>query len=167
MTVGGTQTPPRVGTGDRDAVLRQIRWCAAVQTLVNCQRKLEENPVGNVERVLLVVQYLTQATGMFVCVVREGQKSPGNRRRRQHDKSSESSSHSPSVVNHNAVNSSSDKENFELDGHTDDVDTGYDDEMEVADVKTDREIRELSKMTDSGAAQVLGTVCLLLFSSSR
>ena len=36
MTVGGTQMPPRVSTGDRDAVLRQIRWCAAVQTLVNC-----------------------------------------------------------------------------------------------------------------------------------
>jgi len=33
MTVGGTQMPARVSTGDRDAVLRQIRWCAAVQTL--------------------------------------------------------------------------------------------------------------------------------------
>jgi len=41
--------PPRVRTGDRDAVLRQIRWCAAVQTLVNCHCQLEENPVGNVE----------------------------------------------------------------------------------------------------------------------
>ena len=30
------QMPARVSTGDRDAVLRQIRWCAAVQTLVNC-----------------------------------------------------------------------------------------------------------------------------------
>ena len=47
--------------GDRDAVLRQIRWCAAVQTLVNCQCKLEENPVGDVEPMQLVVQYLTQA----------------------------------------------------------------------------------------------------------
>jgi len=28
--------PPCVSTGDRDAVLRQIRWRAAVQTLVNC-----------------------------------------------------------------------------------------------------------------------------------
>ena len=28
--------PPRVSTGDRDAVLRQIRWCEAIQTLVNC-----------------------------------------------------------------------------------------------------------------------------------
>jgi len=54
MTVGGTQMPPRVSTGDRDVVLRQIRWCAAVQTLVNCH-------CGNVEPVLLVVQYLTQA----------------------------------------------------------------------------------------------------------
>jgi len=34
--------PPRVSTGDRDAVLRQIRWCAAVQTLVNCHCQLEE-----------------------------------------------------------------------------------------------------------------------------
>ena len=52
---------PRDGTGDRDAVLRQIRWCAAVQTLVNCHCKLEENPVGNVEPMQLVMQYLTQA----------------------------------------------------------------------------------------------------------
>jgi len=34
VTVGGTQMPARVSTGDRDAVRRQIRWCAAVQTLV-------------------------------------------------------------------------------------------------------------------------------------
>jgi len=39
--------PPRVSTGDRDAVVRQIRWCAAVQTLVNCHGQLEENPVGS------------------------------------------------------------------------------------------------------------------------
>jgi len=61
VTVGGTQMPPRVSTGDRDAVFRQIRWCAAVQTLVDCHCKLEENPVGNVEPVQLVVRYLTQA----------------------------------------------------------------------------------------------------------
>jgi len=61
VTVGGTQMPPRVSTGDRDAVLRQIRWCAAVQTLVNCHCQLDENPVGYVETVQLVVQYLTQA----------------------------------------------------------------------------------------------------------
>jgi len=60
VTVGGTQMPPRVSTGDRDAVLRQIRWCAAVQTLVNCHCKLEENPVGNVEPMQLVMQYLTK-----------------------------------------------------------------------------------------------------------
>ena len=53
--------PPRVSTGDRDAVLRQIRWCTAVQTLVNCHCQLDENPVGYVETVQLVVQYLTQA----------------------------------------------------------------------------------------------------------
>jgi len=54
--------PPRVSTGDRDAVLRQIgplRWCVAVQTLVNCRCKLEENPVGDVKPMQLVVQYLT------------------------------------------------------------------------------------------------------------
>ena len=63
MMVGGTQMPPRVSTGDRDAVLRQIRWCAAVQTPVNCHCKLEQNPVGdgNVEPMQLVVQYLTNA----------------------------------------------------------------------------------------------------------
>jgi len=53
--------PPRVSTGDRNAVLRQIRWCAAVQTLVNCHCKLEENPVGNVEPMQLIMQYLTKA----------------------------------------------------------------------------------------------------------
>jgi len=53
--------PPRVSTGDWDAVLRQIRWCATVQTLVNCRCQLEDNPVGNVEPMQLVVQYLTQA----------------------------------------------------------------------------------------------------------
>ena len=53
MTVGGTQMPPRVSTGDRDAVLRQIRWCAAVQTPVNCHCQLEENPVGTVEPIKL------------------------------------------------------------------------------------------------------------------
>ena len=53
--------PPRVSTGDRDAVFRQIRWCAAVQSLADCHCKLEENPVGNVEPVQLVVRYLTQA----------------------------------------------------------------------------------------------------------
>ena len=53
--------PTRVSTGDRDAVLRQIRWCAAVQTLVNCHCKLEENLVGNVEPMQLIVQCLTKA----------------------------------------------------------------------------------------------------------
>jgi len=36
-------------------VLRQIRWC------VNCHCKLEENPVGNVKPMQLVVQYVTKA----------------------------------------------------------------------------------------------------------
>ena len=31
------------------AELRQMRWCAPVQTLVNCHCQLEQNPVGNVE----------------------------------------------------------------------------------------------------------------------
>jgi len=35
--------------------------CAAVQTLVNCHCKIEENPVGDVEPMQLVVQCLTQA----------------------------------------------------------------------------------------------------------
>jgi len=43
----------------RVSVLRQIRWCAAVETLVtvNCHCKLEKN----VEPIQLVVQYLTKA----------------------------------------------------------------------------------------------------------
>jgi len=32
-----------------------------VQTLVNCHCQLEENPVGDVDPVQLVVQYLTKA----------------------------------------------------------------------------------------------------------
>ena len=56
MTVGDTQMPPRVSIGDWDAVHRQTRWCAAVQTLVNCHCQLEENPVGDVEP----MQYLTK-----------------------------------------------------------------------------------------------------------
>jgi len=47
----------------------------------------------------------------------------------------------------------SDKENVRLD-ERDDVNNDHDDEMED-DVKTDREIEELSKMTDSGAAKVI------------
>jgi len=53
--------PPRVSTGDRDTVFRQIRWCAAVQTLVNRHCKLEENPVGDVNSMQFIVQYLAQA----------------------------------------------------------------------------------------------------------
>ena len=52
--------PSRVSTGDRDAMLRQIRWCAAFQTPVNCHYQLEENPVGDVEPMQLVVQYPTK-----------------------------------------------------------------------------------------------------------
>jgi len=57
--------PPRVSTGDRDAVLRQIRWCAAVQTLVNCHSQLKQNPVGDVEPMQLVVQYPTIRDAIF------------------------------------------------------------------------------------------------------
>ena len=53
--------PPPVSTGDRDAVLRQIRWCAVVQTQVNCHCQLGKSPVRNVEPMQSVVQYLTKA----------------------------------------------------------------------------------------------------------
>ena len=62
--------PARVSTGDRDAVLRQIRWCAAVQTLVNCYCKLEENPVGDVEPMQLA--YATFADAELVNEIRLG-----------------------------------------------------------------------------------------------
>ena len=61
MTVGWTQMPPSVSTGDRDAIVRQARWCAAVQTPMNCHSELEKYPVGNVQPVKFIVQYLTQA----------------------------------------------------------------------------------------------------------
>jgi len=99
--------------------------------------------------------YLLFLHSQSLCIVREGQKSPGNRRRqRPHDKSSESSSLSSSAVNQNGVNTGSDKENIQHDGH-DVVDDEMEDDVMEADVKTDREIHELSKMTDSGAAMVI------------
>jgi len=53
--------PPSVDTGGRNAVVRQVRRCAAVQTPVNCHCQLEKHPVGDVEPVKFVMQYLTQA----------------------------------------------------------------------------------------------------------
>jgi len=35
----------RVSTGDRNAVVRQVRWCAAFQTSVNCYCQFEKHPV--------------------------------------------------------------------------------------------------------------------------
>ena len=59
---GETQMPPSVSTGDWDAIVRQVRWCAAVQTPVNCHCQLEDHLVGHVEPLKFFVQYLTQAT---------------------------------------------------------------------------------------------------------
>jgi len=42
--------PPSVDTSDRDAVVRQVRRCTAVQTSVNCHCQLEKHPVGNIEQ---------------------------------------------------------------------------------------------------------------------
>jgi len=61
MTTGGMQVPPRVSIRGQYAVLRQIRWCAAVQTPMNCHCKLEVYPVRDVEPVKFTVQCLTQA----------------------------------------------------------------------------------------------------------
>ena len=61
LTIGGTQVLPSVDTGGRNAVVRQIRRCAAVQTPVNGHCQLETHPVGDVEPVKFVVQYLTEA----------------------------------------------------------------------------------------------------------
>ena len=98
---------------------------------------------------------------MCVYAVRDhdSRKSPGNRRRRRHTKSSESSL-SSSVVNHGGVSTSSDKENMDLHDGSGDHENNYDDVNDddddmLVDVKTSREIEELSKMTDSGAAKVI------------
>ena len=40
--------PARVSTGDRDAVLRQIRWCAAVQIL-GARAPENSSPAGSWE----------------------------------------------------------------------------------------------------------------------
>jgi len=60
LTVFGMQVLPSVSTGGWNAVVRQVRRCAAIQTPVNCQSQLEKHPVGAVEPVKFVVQYLTQ-----------------------------------------------------------------------------------------------------------
>jgi len=39
-------------------VIRQVRWCTAVQTPVNCHCELKENSIRDVEPVELVVQQL-------------------------------------------------------------------------------------------------------------
>jgi len=59
--VGRTQILPSVDTGGRNAVVQQVRRCADVQTPVNCHCQLEKHPVGNVEPVKFVMQYLTLA----------------------------------------------------------------------------------------------------------
>jgi len=43
-------------------VIRQVRWCTAVQTPVNCHCELKENSIRDVEPVELVVQQLTETT---------------------------------------------------------------------------------------------------------
>jgi len=53
--------PPSDSTGHRDAVVRQVQLCAAVQTPINQHCQLEEHPVRDVEPVTFIVQYLTQA----------------------------------------------------------------------------------------------------------
>jgi len=58
------------------------------------------------------------------------------------------------MVNGSVVNTSSDKENIQL-NDSGDVAVDYDDDNVITDVKTEREINELSKMTDSGAAMVI------------
>jgi len=57
--VGRTQVLPSVDTGGRNAVVRQVRRCAAVQTPVNCHCQLEKHPVVDVELVKFVMQYLS------------------------------------------------------------------------------------------------------------
>ena len=47
-------------SGKRCAVIRQVRWCTAVQTLVNCHCELKENSIRDVEPVELVMQQLTE-----------------------------------------------------------------------------------------------------------
>jgi len=55
------QVPPSVSTGGRNAVVREVRRCAAIQTPVNCHCQLKKHPVGDVEPVKFVMQYLTQS----------------------------------------------------------------------------------------------------------
>jgi len=59
--------PLSVDTGGLNTVVRQVQRCAAVQTPVNCHCQLEKHPVGDVEPVKFVVQYLTPAEVKLPC----------------------------------------------------------------------------------------------------
>jgi len=61
LTVAGTQLSPSVSIGGRDTVVRHVQWSATVQTPVNYHCQPQEQPIGDVKPMKLVVQYLTQA----------------------------------------------------------------------------------------------------------
>jgi len=56
------QLSPSVSTGGWDTVVRQVQWSVAIQTPVNYHCQLEEQPIGDIKPMKLIVQYLTQAT---------------------------------------------------------------------------------------------------------
>jgi len=64
---GRMQMTPSVSTGDRDSVVRQVLWRAAVQTRMTCHRQLEKHPVGDVEPLKFAMQYLTQTAVKLPC----------------------------------------------------------------------------------------------------
>jgi len=55
--------PRSVDTSDRDAVVRQVRWCTAVQTsdIGELSLPTEKHPVGNIKPEKFIVQYPTKA----------------------------------------------------------------------------------------------------------
>ena len=55
------QMPPSASTGDRDAIVHQVQWCAAIHTPTNCHGELEKYPVMNIKPVKFIMQYMTQA----------------------------------------------------------------------------------------------------------
>jgi len=56
LTVGGTQVLPSVDTGGRNAVVRQVRRCAAVQTPVNCHQSK-----GQADDAVMTINYIVHS----------------------------------------------------------------------------------------------------------
>ena len=71
---------PRVSTGDQDALVRQVQWCAAIHTSVNSHCQLEKHPVGRGRRtseviiiiiiIITIIKYIDMAQNRVMQLMR-------------------------------------------------------------------------------------------------